>query len=157
MATGSLIFKTRTLNKLTNDYNNKLWYFDALEPLNSDKTNYKTAHYIDIFSEFENLEEMILWCKENDDKCRIIAENSFTFYEKYLNEKSILDYLELTVNKISKNIQNHSVIEDVFEEIIREPYIRKEITFPNDKLRFLIGSKGKNIDKIKRSKIVLSN
>ena len=151
MATNGLILKTQSINNgLERPYSNKLWYFDMLEPLNLGKTNYKTAHYIEINSNFDNLFDIIEWCKENDGLCEQIANNSYEFYQKYLNKESILDYLETLVNNISYNISNNSVIEDVFEEVIREEFIKQEIEFPNTKLKYLIGAKGKNIERIKR-------
>ena len=148
---GNVIFKVKSIDLgLENNYNYKLWYFDMLVPLDADKTNIEEAHYIEVNSDFSNLKDMIIWCNENQDAAKRIAMNAHNFYLKYINKQSMLDYLETTFNLISKNIENNSVIENVFREIIREPMIREILNFPNEKVRYLIGAKGKNIERIKR-------
>jgi len=72
----------------------KLWYFPLLEPY---------IDHIPIESDLSNLIEVIEWCKNNDDKCKIIAENAKKFYNKYINKDSLYDYIELICNKINNN------------------------------------------------------
>ena len=38
------------------------------------------------------------WCREHDDKCEEIAKNAVNFYNKFLKEESILDFLSETIN-----------------------------------------------------------
>lgn len=42
--------------------------------------------------------EKIEWCKNNDDKCKIIAKNAREFFKKYINNNSIYDYMEIILN-----------------------------------------------------------
>lgn len=65
----------------------KLWFFDQLKPW---------VHYIPIEKEFciEEIKSKIKWCKENDEKCREIAENAKKFAKQYLSRDGILNYLQ---------------------------------------------------------------
>ena len=36
-----------------------------------------------------DLDEIIEWCRNNDDKCKEIAKNAFKFYNKYLTKEGI--------------------------------------------------------------------
>ena len=49
-----------------------------------------------------DLEEKIRWCRENDDKCKVIGENAKKFYEKYVARDALLDYVQAVCNQISK-------------------------------------------------------
>lgn len=66
---------------------NKLWFFDQLKPW---------VHYIPIEKEFciEEIKSKIKWCKQNDEKCREIAENAKKFAKQYLSRDGILNYLQ---------------------------------------------------------------
>ena len=74
---------------------NKLWFFDMLEPY---------VHYIPIEKEFsiDDLKEKIRWCKENDEKCKEIVKNARKFAEKYLSRDGILDYLQKVLCSIAE-------------------------------------------------------
>ena len=63
----------------------KLWYSDLLVP-------YK--HYVPIKSDLSDLIQQIKWCRDNDAKCQEIVVNSRNFFNTYLQEKGILDYLQ---------------------------------------------------------------
>lgn len=66
----------------------KLWYSDLLIP-------YK--HYVPVKSDLSDLIKQIKWCRDNDDKCQEIVDNSTKFFETYLQEKGVLDYLQKTL------------------------------------------------------------
>ena len=68
-----------------------IWYKQKLEP-------YK--HYIPIKKDLSDLLYVINWCKENDEKCKIIAENAYDFYTNNLQENNIYDYLSTTINEL---------------------------------------------------------
>ena len=51
-----------------------------------------------------DLIEKIEWCIDNDDKCKIIAQNALEFYNKYLNESGVLDYLQALICDVKKEI-----------------------------------------------------
>lgn len=63
----------------------KLWYTDLLVPY---------EHYVPINSDLSDLIQKIEWCRQNDNKCQEIASNSRKFFDTYLQEKGILDYLQ---------------------------------------------------------------
>ena len=71
----------------------KIWYSDLLEP-------YK--HYIPVKEDLSNLIEQIKWCRANDEKCQQIAQNAKTFFNEYLQEKGILDYLQKIMVDLKK-------------------------------------------------------
>ena len=91
----------------------KLWYSDLLIPY---------EHYIPIKEDLSDIFEIIEWCRNNDNKCKNIAENAKKFYEKYLQKDSILDYLQKTFIDIKKTIGNYSYndIKPVDVQIINE-------------------------------------
>ena len=66
----------------------KIWYSDMLIP-------YK--HYVPVKSDLSDLLDKIKWCRNNDEKCKIIANNALEFYNTYLQENGILDYLQKTI------------------------------------------------------------
>ena len=73
----------------------KCWYSDILVPY---------IHYVPINEDCSNLIEQIKWCKENDNKCEIIAKNAKNFYDKYLQKEGILDYFQKLLVDIKKEI-----------------------------------------------------
>lgn len=52
------------------------------------------VHYVPIKADLSDLIEKIHWCKTHDDKCRIIAGNALVFYNKYINEDGVYDYMQ---------------------------------------------------------------
>lgn len=66
-----------------------IWYQPLLKPW---------VHYVPVKNDLSDLMDKIDWCKKNDNKCKEIANNSYTFYKKYINNKSIYDYLEILFN-----------------------------------------------------------
>ena len=73
----------------------KIWYSDMLVPY---------EHYIPVKEDLSDLYKVIDWCRSNDDKCEKIAKGAREFYDKYLSEKSILDYLQKTLIDIKKDM-----------------------------------------------------
>lgn len=63
----------------------KMWYSDLLIP-------YK--HYVPVKKDLSDLIDQIKWCRDNDEKCQEIIENAREFYNNYLQERGILDYLQ---------------------------------------------------------------
>jgi hypothetical protein len=71
----------------------KMWYFPLLRPY---------VDHVPVKADFSDLREKIEWCRENDDKCREIAENAKALYSKYISLEGILDYMQVTIFEISK-------------------------------------------------------
>ena len=42
-------------------------------------------HYIPIKEDLSDLFDQIMWCRNNDSTCKLIAENSYKFYMDYIN------------------------------------------------------------------------
>ena len=92
----------------------KLWFSDYLKPY---------EHYIPIKTDLSDLIEKIKWCKENDEKCKKIAENAMLFAKKYLSKNAILDYLQKLLFEIKKTNGNY-----IYNPIsIREIQLEDEI------------------------------
>lgn len=71
----------------------KIWYSDYLEPF---------VHYVPVNKDLSDIHEKIEWCRNNDEKCKIIANNALQFYKTYLCKDSILQYLQKTLCELKK-------------------------------------------------------
>ena len=65
-----------------------LWFFKWMKPW---------EHYVPLSGSVDDIYEKIRWCKENDEKCKIIAQNARDFARKYLSKDGVLDYLQNTI------------------------------------------------------------
>lgn len=74
----------------------KLWFSDLLEPY---------VHYVPIKSDLSDLLAQLEWCRKNDNKCKIMAQNALTFYNKYLTKKGVLDNLQCTLFKLNEDMR----------------------------------------------------
>ena len=72
----------------------KIWYSDLLKPY---------VHYIPIKNDLSDIIDKIKWCRDNDEKCKEIAKNTKSFYNKYLEKESIFDYLQKTFVDLKKH------------------------------------------------------
>jgi hypothetical protein len=73
---------------------NICWYTNILKPY---------EHYIPIKYDLSDLEEKILWCRNNDEKCKQIVQNANKLYNKYFSKENILLYCKYLFNQISNN------------------------------------------------------
>ena len=71
----------------------KLWFTDYLKPY---------VHYVPIKGDLSDLEEKIMWCRDNDVKCKEISINARDFYDEYLCEDGVYDYLQKLFVEMSK-------------------------------------------------------
>jgi hypothetical protein len=71
----------------------RMWYFPLLQPY---------VDHVPVKPDLSDLEEMIRWCRENDDKCRQIANNCAEFYQKHVARNALLDYVEMVTKHIAK-------------------------------------------------------
>ena len=85
-------------------------------------------HYISIKSDLSDLYEKIDWCRKNDDKCKIIAQNAMEFYNTYLTKKGVLDFMQKLFFSIKKStgtyFYNTLKVNDVISNI-QAKYIKK--------------------------------
>ena len=79
----------------------KMWYSDLLRP-------YK--EYVPVKSDCSDLISQIKWCKDNDNECKKIAGNAVKFYNKYLSEEGILNYMQNMLMKVSENTAKENIL-----------------------------------------------
>lgn len=72
----------------------KIWYSHLLK---------KDVHYLEIKEDLSDLIDTIKWCRNNDDKCKQIADNAKQFYNTYLQKDGILDYLQLLFIRLKQH------------------------------------------------------
>lgn len=65
--------------------NFSLWYQPLLQPW---------VHYVPVKADLSDLMDKIAWCKSNDSKCKEIASNALSFYNTYMNETFIYEYMQ---------------------------------------------------------------
>jgi len=80
------------------------WYMSSLIPY---------VHYVPVKRDMSDLLEKIHWCIDNDDLCKVIAENSYQFYLTYLNKDSVLDYMQCVLGKLHTRVNNATGFERV--------------------------------------------
>lgn len=101
----------------------KLWYSHLLK---------EYEHYVPVKADLSNLFDQVKWCRENDQKCKTIAENAYAFSQKYLSKEAILNYLENLLYVIKKNngiyIYNTLSISEVIQNLEIEKI--KSVEFP---------------------------
>ena len=73
------------------DSDYKLWFHQYL--IATDIYNNILGHYIPIKNDLSNLIEVIEWCVNHDEECKIIVDKAKQFYQTYLTRDGILDYL----------------------------------------------------------------
>ena len=134
LSSGSVLIKIKSPSK------KMYWYSKFL---------IENEHYISVENDLSNLQEQINWCKVNDSDCEKMAENTINLCKKLFSEEGIYWYMEHTCNNISSKIQNNSVIENVFVEVVRENIIRDNTLFKSEKIGILLGKGGSNLKKLK--------
>lgn len=70
----------------------KLWFSDWLV---------EYEHYVPVNADLSNIISQIEWCRANDEQCKQIAKNAVVFYEKYLSNEKIIEFIASQLNKIS--------------------------------------------------------
>lgn len=73
-----------------------MWYFPLLHPY---------VDHVPVKSDLSNLQEILEWCHNNDDKCREIADNARKLYEKFVSREAIMDYLQLITYETAKRTE----------------------------------------------------
>lgn len=75
------------------DLYQRMWYFDLLKEYHD---------HVPVEADLSDLEEKIRWCRDNDEKCREIAQHAKEFYEKYVARNALLDYIEVCTKSIAR-------------------------------------------------------
>ena len=71
---------------------NQRWYDHLLKPY---------VHYVPIKYDLSNLEEIILWCRSNDEKCKQIVKNAKDIYDEYFTKDKLMKYTSILLNTIA--------------------------------------------------------
>ena len=95
----------------------KVWYEDKLV---------EYVHYVPVKSDLSDLMDQIRWCRDNDDKCRAIADNARAFYEKWLCRDGVLDSLQtlLTDLAVHTPVYNSRTDTDILIEYERASLVK---------------------------------
>mmetsp|Transcript_32418 Transcript_32418/g.30923 ORF Transcript_32418/g.30923 Transcript_32418/m.30923 type:complete len:527 (+) Transcript_32418:216-1796(+) len=95
MQLGSVILKVDSLCVA-----DQMWYFPLLVPFRD---------HVPVKSDLSDLEEKIKWCRDNDDKCKIIAKNAQELYKLYVSRDGILDYMQAVCVETAKKCRSAPV------------------------------------------------
>lgn len=99
------------------------YYYDELKPW---------VHYIPVKDDLSNLISTIEWCKNNDDTCKLIAENAYTFAITYLTRDKVYEYMaNLLYSYQSGNVEEYK--EPKFENFGCTS--KDKFTIPNVKIK----------------------
>ena len=58
--------------------------------------------HISIRPDLSNLRDVLIWCTNNDEQCKILAENARRKHAWFLGQDGIMDYLDLALRSIGK-------------------------------------------------------
>ena len=86
----------------------KIWYSNKLIPY---------VHYVPVKKDLSDLIEQIIWCKNNDDECRIISKNAYDFYNTFLSKEGVLNYCQQILFKVKKNIGEYFYFDNSLKNI----------------------------------------
>jgi hypothetical protein len=80
----------------------EMWFYPELKNAYKDGEFNEEGDHILINKDYSNLEEVLLWVKNNQESARKIAENCVRRYKTLFNKKNLLDTIQYTLNKISE-------------------------------------------------------
>lgn len=127
----------------------RLWYYTLLKPY---------IHYVPVKQDLSNLVQVIDWCRDNDDKCKQIASNALDFYNKYLSEDGILDYLQQVFFELSIKIGTYDWCQNpIYAQIDRERDWLNSQPKSTEKYSFPLSIGSRNIGRLDASSIVFSS
>jgi len=58
------------------------------------------VHYIPINEDYGNLQDIIKWCLDNDEKCKEIAQNAYEYGKFFINENNMLNFIKELIIEI---------------------------------------------------------
>ena len=120
----------------------KLWFQKFLKPtiISEDIL----GDYIPVKEDLSNLLEIIQWCKDNDEKAKIIANNALKFHKKYLTKDGILNYLQFVLVNIKNQVGSYKYPdqEPLYYQLINQKEILTKIfqNYPQNNLNNLTNS-----------------
>ena len=91
-------------------------------------------HYVPVKEDLSDLFEKIRWCRQNDQKCKEIAENARRFYQQYLKKDGILDYLQTLLVNIKSTTGSYYYNHIPVQTIIKEWQLSRLSRFENEKV-----------------------
>jgi len=91
MRLGSVILKVKS-----SCVADQIWYFPMLK---------EWVDHVPVEADLSDLQEKIEWCKSHDKECQLIAQRAKDKYDKYVSKEGILDYLEMSFQKISSKFR----------------------------------------------------
>ena len=101
----------------------KIWYSDLLVPY---------EHYVPVREDLSDLIEQIKWCRDNDEKCQQIVQNAKDFFQKYLQKKGALDYMQKVLVDLKDEIGVYLYnTESPLDTMIQTEYTNLDFSFPN--------------------------
>lgn len=104
----------------------KVWYSDMLVPY---------EHYVPVKKDLSDLIEKIKWCRKNDEKCRMIAQNALTFFNTFLQKNGVLDYMQKILvdlkDEVGVYLYNTSI---PLDSIVQYEFENIDLSFPSSEL-----------------------
>lgn len=73
----------------------KLWYNNLLKAW---------THYIPVKDDLSDLHDQVTWCRKNPEKAETIAKNAREFFDQYLSEDGMYDYLQGLLVNLHKQV-----------------------------------------------------
>ena len=92
------------------------------------------VHFVPVKADLSDLLDVIRWCKQNDDKCREIANNGMEFARSILSKKYIQSYVQNTLWSLSER-REVAVLNTKVEEKLRITKKKKTKTVQNNQTR----------------------
>ena len=77
----------------------KLWFKDLLSP---------GIHYIEVAEDLSDLSERLDWCFAHPEECEKIVENALKFYQNFLQEDGILDFLQNLLVQVNQKVAGYT-------------------------------------------------
>lgn len=77
-----------------------LWYQDKLIEHDINSSKPQNSHYILIKSDFSDLKEKIIWCRNNDKICQEISKRATQFYYDNLKMKYLINFVKKKISSL---------------------------------------------------------
>ena len=139
---------------LKSDVNtHKPWFFNSFKKFDYHSHtpgNKAQGHYIEI-SDLRDIKEVMNFLIDDDEACLDLIKNKRNLVNKLFSKESIIDYLQLVINKIGDKSTYEQTSIDVFKSEIQEQISEESLLFPTNLLGTLIGKGGSKIKTIQNT------